>query len=216
MSLVPTNPKIYHITHVDNLPAIVGAGGLVCDAEMAQRGGPRQAIGLSKIKRRRIEEISVRSHPGTKVGDYVPFYFCPRSVMLYLIYRANHAELPYRGGQHSITHLEADLHEVIQWADGAGVRWAFSLSNAGAYHTEFRTGKDHLDELDWAAIKATDFSDPDVKEGKQAEFLVHGGFPWNLVRRIGVRTNAIAERVRTAVGEATHTPLVELRPDWYY
>lgn len=109
MSPVPAQPKIYHITHVDNLPAIVRDRVLVSDATMLARGGPSVTIGMSEIKRRRIEEIMVTSHPDTKVGDYVPFYFCPRSVMLYLIYRANHQDLSYRGGQDPIVHLEADL-----------------------------------------------------------------------------------------------------------
>ncbi len=39
---------------------------------------------MSEIKRRRVEELEVDCHPGTKVGDYVPFYFCPRSVMLFV------------------------------------------------------------------------------------------------------------------------------------
>jgi hypothetical protein len=60
---------------------------------------------MSAIKRRRVEELEVSCHPGTKVGDYVPFYFCPRSVMLYVIHRANHPDLSYRGGQEPIVHL---------------------------------------------------------------------------------------------------------------
>jgi len=54
MTTPPSRPKLYHITHVDNLPAIVKDGGLVSDAEMIARGGPAQAIGMSSIKRRRI------------------------------------------------------------------------------------------------------------------------------------------------------------------
>jgi hypothetical protein len=40
---------------------------------------------MSSIKRRRIEQLAVSCHPGTRVGDYVPFYFCPRSIMLFVI-----------------------------------------------------------------------------------------------------------------------------------
>ena len=58
----------------------------------------------------------MKCRPGLNVGDCVPFYFCPRSVMLYLIHRANHPELDYRGGQGPIVHLEADLHEAANWA----------------------------------------------------------------------------------------------------
>ncbi|MBF0135828.1 MAG: DUF4433 domain-containing protein [Magnetococcus sp. DMHC-1] len=47
MIALPVQPKIYHITHVDNLPAILVDGGLVSDAEMIRRGGPAAAIGMS-------------------------------------------------------------------------------------------------------------------------------------------------------------------------
>lgn len=69
MSSPPPRPKIYHITHVDNLAAIVSEASLVSDATMIARGGPAQAIGMSAIKRRRVEELEVSCHPGTKVGD---------------------------------------------------------------------------------------------------------------------------------------------------
>ena len=72
----------------------------------------------------------------------MPFYFCPRSVMLFVIHRANHPELTYRGGQEPIIHFEADLHTVIRWAEANGTRWAFSLSNAGANYTVFRSRTD--------------------------------------------------------------------------
>ena len=145
MSLPPRQPKIYHITHVDNLPAIADEGQLVCDREMIRRGGPERTIGMSNIKRRRVEQLSVDCHAGTLVGDYVPFYFCPRSVMLYVIYRANNPQLAYQGGQDPVIHLEADLHSVIEWADNDDRSWAFSLSNAGTCYAEFRCQTSDLD-----------------------------------------------------------------------
>lgn len=213
MSAVPAQPKIYHITHIDNLSTIVRDGVLLCDATLASRGGPSVTIGMSEIKRRRIEEITVPCHPGTKVGDYVPFYFCPRSVMLYLLYRANHQDLTYLGGQEPVLHLEADLHEVVRWE---GLRWAFSLSNAGSYYVEFCDSLDQLDLINWAAVSERDFRSPDVKEGKQAEFLVHSSFPWELVRRIGVYSTEIKARAEAALEGATHRPPVEILRHWYY
>src|SRR5262245_8670800 len=116
MSQPPDRPKVYHITHVDTLRRIVVDGEHLCDSAMIAKGGPTRMIGMSAIKRRRIEELEVGPHPGTKVGDFVHFYFCPRSIMLYVIHCANHVELEYRGGQNEIVHLEADLHRVIDWA----------------------------------------------------------------------------------------------------
>jgi hypothetical protein len=216
MSAPPARPKLYHITHVDNLQRIAAAGELLCDAAILARGGPAQAIGMSAIKQRRVEELDVGCHPGTKVGDYVPFYFCPRSVMLFVIHCANHPELTYRGGQEPIVHIEADLHAVVAWAMNTGTRWAFSLSNAGAYYTEFRSRVEDLDQLDWTAIAATDFRSTEVKERKQAEFLVHGRLPFTLVERIGVRSAAVRAKAAAALAGHAYRPRIEVVPSWYF
>ena len=92
---------------------------------------PGTTIGMSHIKQRRLT-YQLNSRPGLRVGDCVPFYFCPRSIMLYVIHMANSPELDYRGGQGPIVHLEADLHEAVDWAERHGRRWAFTLSNAGS------------------------------------------------------------------------------------
>ena len=216
MTPPPHHPKVYHITHVDNLAAIVAESHLICDREMIRRGGPEQTIGMSSIKRRRVEDRQVSCHPGTMVGDYVPFYFCPRSVMLYVISMANHRELAYRGGQGPIVHLEADLYRVIQWADDNARCWAFSLSNAGSRYAEFRRWINELDELYWTAIRARDFRDREVREHKQAEFLVHETFPFGLIDRIGVRSRPIADRTEAVVAGLDRRPAVEIRAEWYY
>jgi hypothetical protein len=211
----PVQPKIYHITHVDNLASIIASGALFSDARMIRGGAPPAQIGMSSIKQRRLG-LPVTCHPGDMVGDYVPFYFCARSVMLYVIHCANHAELAYRGGQDPIVHLELDLNQLVAWADAQRRRWAFSLSNAGAVYTEFRARLADLAELNWAAIAARDWRDPDVKEAKQAEFLLHDSCPWHLVSQIGVRSMATKVRADTAIAQAPHKPPVRPLPSWYY
>ena len=215
MTLPPDRPKIFHIVHVDRLASIIAHDGLLSDAMMAARQGAGTTIGMSSIKQRRLR-LPVNCHQGTCVGEYVPFYFCPRSIMLYMIHRANHPELAYRGGQGPIVHLEADLQRVVAWADADGRRWAFSLSNAGAFYSQFRSRLDQLDQVNRPAVAASDFRPIDVKEGKQAEFLVHQTFPWELVERIGVVTPGVAQQALNAMQGIAHRPRVEIRPDWYY
>jgi hypothetical protein len=215
MSPPPPSPRIYHITHVANLRRIVEQGGLMSDAGIMAAGGPPAAIGMSGIKQRRLT-LPVDCHSPACVGDFVPFYFCPRSIMLFVIHCANHADLAYRGGQGPIVHLQADLHSVIAWASGQGRPWAFSLSNAGAVYTEFRNRIEDLDQLDWEAIAAVDFRAKSVKESKQAEFLLHGSFPWSLVTEVGVHSAAVAAQGAAAIGSAAHRPPVRLRPEWYF
>src|SRR5690606_37045011 len=103
-----------------------------------------------------------------------------------LIHQANHPELTYRGGQEPIVHLETDLHAVVLWAEHQGQRWAFTLSNAGAYYFEDRCDLAQLGEINWAAVQTRDWRHH--KEGKQAEFLLERAFPWHLVERIRVKS----------------------------
>lgn len=211
----PANPKIYHIVHVDRLASIVADGFLWSDGAMAQRQNVGTTIGMSDIKLRRLHELSLSSHPNLRVGHCTPFYFCSRSVMLYLIYMRN-SKLAYQGGQQPIVHLEADLAATVAWADQNGARWAFTLSNAGAYYFEDRCDLAQLGEIEWDAVNARDFRQQAIKHGKQAEFLIESAFPWHLVDRIGVYSNAQVQSVNAALAGAAHRPLIEIKKDWYY
>jgi hypothetical protein len=211
----PAAPKIYHITHVDNVPSIVRDAVLLSDARLLARGGPIASIGMGNIKARRLT-LPVKCHPGDLVGDYVPFYFCPRSIMLYLIHCANHPELAYRGGQQPILHLELDFYETVHWAEAERLRWAFSLSNASARYAEFRNRLEDLGEIDWDAVAATDFRPSKVHHGKQAEFLVREYVPWALVRRIGACTSVVQRQAQRALSGAAHQPPVAVLRSWYF
>ena len=175
---------------------------------MAQRQGDI-VIGMDNIKIRRLS-LPVSGYPNTKIGDCVPFYFCPRSIMLYVIHCANHPDLAYRDGQEPIIHIEADLHSVVQWAEKKQRHWAYSLSNAGSDYAQIYSDLDHLDEIDWNAVAARDWSEQDIREAKQAEFLVQQSLPWSLVERIGVFSQEIAHKVYSAMRDTKHRDLFEI------
>ncbi|MGH9467694.1 MAG: DarT ssDNA thymidine ADP-ribosyltransferase family protein, partial [Terriglobales bacterium] len=75
---------------------------------------------------------------------------------------------------------------------------------------------DELNQLDWNAIAAKDFRDSDVKESKQAEFLLHEYFPFDLIERIGVRGMAAYGQVNTVLVPAAHRPNVAIMQAWYF
>lgn len=216
MTAMPAHPKIYHITHLNNLRAIATQGELISDAQRIARAIDCSLVGMDTIKRRRLEAITVYVCPGTKVGEYVPFYFCPRSIMLYILYRKNHPDLTYREGQDPIVHLEADLETAIQWAETKPIPWAFSDGNAGAYVTQFYNQRTDLNQINWTAINATNFSDPQIKERKQAEFLTFGTFPWTLIHKIGIINNTTAAQVAKAIEGIPHQPIIEVKRNWYF
>jgi hypothetical protein len=148
------------------------------------------------------------------VGQYVPFYFCPRSVMLYVISRQNHPNVAFREGQKPVVHLVADLRETVEWAEANGHKWAFTDINAAARAADFYNDLTHLDRLDWDAIAATSWVS--CRDHKMAEFLIHGRFPWELVRGIGVHTEGIGTRAMRAFSDSAHRPPVKVIKKWYY
>ena len=171
---------------------------------------------MSTIKQRRLEEIEVACHPGTTVGQYVPFYFCPRSIMLYILRMGNHPDVIYRGGQQPIVHLQADFHQVITWANSNAALGLSAVAMQAPTSPVSTTILPNFGEIDWEAVTATDFRDAKIKEGKQAEFLLFNVFPWTLIEKVGTINNTIATKAQTALAIADHQPSIAIEPTWYF
>lgn len=210
---IPLHPKIFHILHFDRLKSVIEDGFLWSDSKIIQNfEAIGTSIGMNHIKQRRLKELTLRSHPDLHVGECVPFYFCPRSVMLYMIYKDNNPELPSHGGQSPIIHLQADLRNSVNWAQKNAKRWAFTLQNAGSKFFEDRCDLSHLNEINWDAIDAKVWNE--FKDGKQAEFLMEESFPWSLIEFIGVFSQNTYNKVSEIIG--SNSPKVEIKKEWYY
>jgi len=203
----PEKIFIYHITEVENLPGILSESGLHSDAAMAQKN-PAVVIGYDHIKLRRLKEIRVTCCDGRFVGEFVPFYFCPRSPMLYTINKGNTGRPA--GCQKSIVHLVSTMAAGI----ATGTAWAVSSGNAGTYHTTFSANPKALDSLDWAAIRAVQWQGK--QHQKAAEFLVADFFPWSAIQGIGCENATTAGTVRALLMDVTHQPVVVVKTNWYY
>lgn len=219
MNTVPDKIRIYHIVHIDRLPSIIADGHLWSDAEVRKRQSPGTAVGMQQIKDRRLNS-QLTSHPELSVGSCVPFYFCPRSVMLYLLHKGNHDGVTYNGGQDQIVHLVADVPKTVAWAESKGLRWAFTLSNAGSGYFEDRADLAYLKEINWDAVKTNQWGgngvSRDIKEGKQAEFLVEQRLPWHLLIGIGVYSQVQGEQLTRLTTGLSHKPKIKVLRKWYY
>jgi hypothetical protein len=206
MAVRPEERLIYHITDVENLPAILDEGLLLSDAVMSQRDAT--LIGHNHIKERRLTQIRVAGCNNRFVGEFVPFYFCPRSPMLYTINLGNTGRPP--GCQTTILHLVSR----VGYAVGLGVPWAVSDGNAGAFHTTFESTLQAIDNLDWKAIEASFWAEN--RHQKQAEFLVADVFPWEGIHEIGCQNAGVANEVTRLLAGRNHRPKVSIRTGWYY
>jgi hypothetical protein len=204
---------IYHITHLRNLPNILRDGGLWCDQIVSQRQLAYVSIAHQHIKDRRARK-AVNGAAGGMVADYVPFYFAPRSPMLYAISRGSVAG--YTDGQNPIVHLVSSA-EAVQTA---GLTFAFTDGHAEMDISRFFTDLRDLDKVDWDIMTARYWNDTlqdgDRKRRRQAEFLVHRFFPLSLVERIGVINHTLRLQVTALFPDPDSRPPITLEPAWYY
>jgi hypothetical protein len=206
-------PPIYHITHLRNLAPILGHRCLWCDRERLGQGLVSVGIAYQHIKDRRARKRVPVGRGGT-LADYVPFYFAPRSPMLYAIHKG---QVPsYDSGQSSVVHLVTSTEAVI----AEPLPFVFTNGHADMAFSRFYDDLRDLDQVDWAIMGERYWNDTpedgDRKRRRQAEFLVYRSLPWHLVAEIGVISRAVAEEVGTALEAAEHRPPVVVRPGWYY
>jgi hypothetical protein len=205
----PGDPEIFHITHVRNLPGILEAGGLWSDAKRIELGLSVANIGHLHIKDRRLRHpIAVNGTDLGFVGQYVPFNFCPRSVMLFAVHCGHDA---YREGQGNVVHLVSRLSRIR----AAGLPYVFSDIHADLGWTQFFSDDRDLAQVPWNVMGRVYWSDETVKRQRQAEFLVREFCPFGVFERVGVHSKSAADQVYAHLGSKGDLP-VEVLPGWYY
>jgi hypothetical protein len=122
----------------------------------------------------------------------------------------------YDGGQEPIIYLASYAEDVAK----AGLDYVFTNKHAVLTLANFYNDLADLGSVDLALMKARYWNntedDPDRLERRQAEFLVKGSFPLNLVVQIGVGSKTILERVEAEIAESNYPIQVQRRQNWYY
>lgn len=178
----PLPTTVAHFTHLDNL-AQIAVAGLKCDSDMVHGQLAREA-GEPSIKESR-RQLPVTVEPGGVVADYVPFYFAPRSPMLYRL--AKGGVPAFTGDTHDLVYLVTAVESLL----GRGYSLVYTDRNAALAYAEHSNDLARLDELvDWPLMGETIWKntpeDGQRKERRMAECLVHREVAWREVETIYV------------------------------
>ena len=205
---------IMHFTHVNNLAGILAAGCLQADG-LVERGSSlvTEAADLDIKARRRA--LPLPMPPYGTVADYVPFYFAPRSPMLFKLHKGG--VLTYTEGQDPLIYLVTTVEAVTT----VGLRSVFSDGNCAAAITQIYADFNRLDSvIDWQLMAETMWNntadDPDRMRRRMAEFLVHERVPVSCLAGIVVRTESMRERVERILAEHGSALPVRVQPGWYF
>lgn len=221
---VPQTVRLFHITAIANLPAICAAGALLSKNAGAAAGIDYQDIAHQGAQGARAGR-AVPNPPGGVVHDYVPFYFAPRSPMLFAINGGRVANCQWRQGD--IVHLETTVDRVV--ADN--VPFVFYDRNATLAFAQPFADLTRLDVVAWDLLTENPVLDgfctywhnkhsveryADRMERRQAEFLVRERVSLSRFTRIGVMDENRATDVRAILAAAGVNLPVEVKTDWYF
>ncbi len=153
--------------------------------------------------------------PRGVVADYVPFYFAPRSPMLYAIAMGNVPE--YTGSIDPLVYLVTTVERLAE----LGVPMLFTNRNAVLDTARFTRSRSDLDTLiDWPLMRATMWNnthnEPDRRERRMAECLVHRHVPWRAFEYVAAHTPARAAEARATLARSCQGIAVRTRREWYF
>lgn len=204
---------IYHITHINNLTSILNSGGLIANGVLQRQRIYYVDIAHESIQGRRSRTL-VPCGAGGVLHDYVPFYFAPRSPMLFTIHKGNVEG--YEQGQELVIYLVSTAESI----GAAALNFAFTDGHGIMNYTQFFDNLNDLNKIDWTIMREQYWRDTtddnDRKRRRQAEFLVHQFCPWTLITEIGVINSTIQAQVRQILQNYNHQPTVTVYGNWYY
>jgi len=209
---------VTHFTHIDHLETVI-RDGLLSDSRAHELDVLQTEVGEPRIKDRRRARAVPGSGGGT-VADYVPFYFAPRSPMLYSISMGN---VPtYGGGTGRLIYLLTTLERLQE----LGHHVMLTDRNAALGYAEYRKfdPADQIDDgfIDWPLMKAERWNntleEPQRMERRMAEALVHNRVDWEAVTGLGVKSKKLAEEVREILTRSSVREdfQIYVRPEWYF
>jgi len=203
---------VFRITHIDNVPWILQHGlhansSAVRDPNFVSIGNP------DLISRRSGRVVPVE--PGGTLDDYVPFYFCTRSVMLYKIHTGQVEGVNVR--QEDIVYLVSRVERIRD----SKVDFVFTDRNAYIKTASYFDDPSLLEPtLDWRVIDGTDFrhdkDDPSKPERRMAELLIHRHLPIQGLLGLACIDMTCCMKLTELVKTCNPRLHVASRPGWYF
>jgi hypothetical protein len=203
--------RIFRITHVRNVAWMLDHG-LVCRS--SKLADPNFiTIGIPDlIERRKTHPVPIA--PGGTLGDYVPFYFTPASVMLLNIKTGRNGVVQRPNSDIAI--LVSSLPKLQE----AGVSFVFTNGHAYMQETDYFNNIRDLDKIDWGLLQRRDFRrDPDDpgKVGRyQAEALAYQHVPASALLGIACYDSVAQATLEAEVQRRGLRLQVATRPQFYF
>jgi ssDNA thymidine ADP-ribosyltransferase, DarT len=209
-TLNPDRALIFRITHRDNLQWIMDYGLHASNGEI-QDPNFRTIGNVELIEKRSRRDVEVG--PGGNLGDYIPFYFTPFSVMMFNIHTAyNVQHVP----NEEIVILVSSLRRVAKH----GVHFVYTDKHAYLLTAKYFTDLKDLDNVDWDILNRRDFrrdpDDPGKMERYQAEALVWRHLPFEALLGICCYSREVGQEINAELAKRDLEMQTNVQRNWYF
>lgn len=203
----------YRICHIDNVLHILQHG--LCTKHHPNASDKYISIGNPDIINVR-DETQVKIAGYGNIGDYVPFYFTPKSMMLFNVITGWRAPLVPKRNKQEIVVIRCLISELSKLE-----RFFFTNGQANVTSiTEHYNDVRHLDKIDWEIIHNSDFrkeaNDTDKQRRYQAELLVYAHVPIEYIESINVYNEIAANIVKKELAKTPSLLPVNVIPSYYF
>jgi hypothetical protein len=207
VSATPVNDvreqRIYHLTHVRNLPSILADGAVMA--------GVKAAVDISPPEARAERAVTdIPGVPDALLTEFVPFFLSPNAQL----WQSIRAQEPHPRVSRDILGADAAdfvlLVSTVRELEDTGREFVVADGNSEGSLTRYGITVDAAERL-LRRLRA----DPEERALLEAELLVRDSLPLGSVSLIGVAHDKVRATVRDLLQASRFSPKVAVYPPWF-
>lgn len=210
LNLTAEKALAFRITHVNNVRWIA-QNGLHCPNSLSKDANFLPIGNADLINKRSSRQVPIP--PSGTLSDYVPFYFTPKSMMMFNI------KTGYNVQKRSNEEIAIVVTSVPQLVSDK-VPFIFTDRHAYTQFTQFTSDTSKLSELPWDLWRSVDFKRNNDDLGKtdryQAELLVHARLPVTSILGVAGCDTSCRDQISAILSGTPLEGKAYAMPSWYF
>ena len=195
--------RIYHVTHLSNLPGILEQRAIVAGAV------PQLDLLTAELREERAE-ITIPGTAENRLTSYVPFFLSPEAELWQSLRSGHeHPRLSAAGGAAELLDF-VFLISTVRHVVGDDRAFVLADGNAESGATRFATTREKAERMLYRLR-----TEVDSERLPNAELLVPDRLPLESVTLIGVANDKVRSAVRDVLAGSDFTPKISVYPPWF-